>query len=185
MFILVFLFFAQLLEPAVKGALNVLKSVAKVPSLKRVVLTSSIAAVIFGVKPPEFGAVVDETWFSDPETCEKQELWYVLSKTLAENAAAEFCKKNGLELVVINPGFVIGPILQPTLNFTSEGFISLIETGKEVFPDGIYRLVDVRDVANAHILAFENPEANGRYIMVADVTHSTDHEDRKPKLSCS
>ncbi|CAI9278971.1 unnamed protein product [Lactuca saligna] len=165
---------AQLLDPAVKGTLNVLKSAAKVPSLKRVVLTSSIAAVLVGVKPPEFGAVVDETWFSDPETCEQKELWYPLSKTLAEDAAVKFSENNGLELVVINPGFVIGPILQPTINITSKGFIGLIETGKEVFPDGIYRLVDVRDVANAHILAFENPEASGRYIMVADVNHSSD-----------
>nr|KAJ0209965.1 hypothetical protein LSAT_V11C400169050 [Lactuca sativa] len=165
---------AQLLDPAVKGTLNVLKSAAKVPSLKRVVLTSSIAAVLYGVKPPDFGAVVDETWFSDPETCEQKELWYPLAKTLAENAAVEFSKKNGLELVVINPGFVIGPILQPTLNITSEGFIRLIETGKEIFPDGIYRLVDVRDVANAHILAFENPQANGRYLLVANIYHSSD-----------
>ncbi|CAH1416526.1 unnamed protein product [Lactuca virosa] len=165
---------AQLLDPAVKGTLNVLKSAAKIPSLKRVVLTSSIAAVICGVKPPEFGAVVDETWFSDPETCEQKELWYPLSKTLAEDAAVKFSKNNGLELVVINPGFVIGPVLQPTINITSKGFIGLIETGKEVFADGIYRLVDVRDVANAHILAFENPEANGRYIMVADVNHSSE-----------
>lgn len=49
-----------------------------------------------------------------------------------------------------------------------------VYAGKEVFPDGIYRLVDVRDVAIAHILAFENPKANGRYIMVADVNHSSE-----------
>ncbi|CAI9278972.1 unnamed protein product [Lactuca saligna] len=165
---------AQVLDPALKGTLNVLKSAAKVPSLKRVVLTSSIAAVVCGVKPLESGVVVDETWFSDPEICEQQELWYPLSKTLAENAAVEFSKNNGLELVVINPGFVIGPILQQTLNISSEGFIGLIETGKEIFPDGIYALVDVRDVAEAHILAFENPEANGRYLIVADVYHSSD-----------
>ncbi|KAI3498132.1 hypothetical protein L1887_33901 [Cichorium endivia] len=165
---------AQLLDPAVKGTRNVLKSAAKVPSLKRVVFTSSTAAVIFGVKPPEFGVVVDETWFSDSQTCEQKELWYPLSKTLAEDAAVKFCKENGLELMVINPGFVIGPVLQPTLNVTSEDFVGLIETGKSVFADGIYRLVDVRDVATAHILAFENPEANGRYCMVGCVSHSSE-----------
>ncbi|KAI3764261.1 hypothetical protein L2E82_14267 [Cichorium intybus] len=164
----------QLLDPAVKGTLNVLKSAAKVPSLKSVVLTSSMAAVMFPVKPLELGDVIDETWFSDPETCEQKKLWYALSKTLAENAAVKFCKENGLELVVINPGYVIGPILQPTLNLTSEGIMGMIETGKEVFPDGIYRLVDVRDVANAHILAFENPEANGRYCTVGVVIRSSE-----------
>ncbi|GKB10546.1 tetraketide alpha-pyrone reductase 1-like protein [Tanacetum coccineum] len=165
---------AQLVDPAVKGTLSVLKSAAKVPSLKRVVLTSSMAAVVFGAKIPESGAVVDETWFSDPVLCEQKKLWYMLSKTLAEDAAVKFSKENGLELVAINPGYVIGPILQPTLNMTSEGFMRLIETGQEVFADGIYRLVDVRDVAIAHILAFENPEANGRYCVVGNVLHSSE-----------
>jgi len=161
---------AQLIEPAVKGTLNVLKSAAKVQSLKRVVLTSSIAAVM--VSSAEHGFVMDETWFSDPSLCEQKELWYHLSKTLAEDAAVKFAKDNGLDLVAINPGFVIGPILQPTLNITSEGILGLIKNGKEVFSDGIYRLVDVRDVATAHILAFENPEANGRYCIVGKVVRS-------------
>nr|XP_043625818.1 uncharacterized protein LOC122597268 [Erigeron canadensis] len=164
---------AQLIEPAVKGTLNVLKSAAKVPSLKRVVLTSSMAAVMFGVKLPESGGVVDETWFSNPLVCEQKKLWYHLSKTLAEDAAVKFSNENSLELVVVNPGFVIGPILQPILNVTSEGILGLIKSGKEVFSDGIYRLVDVRDVANAHILAFEKPQANGRYLMVCKMVHSS------------
>ena len=49
-----------------------------------------------------------------------------------------------------------------------------VYAGKEVFPDGIYRLVDVRDVAIAHILAFENPKANGRYCMVSSASHSSE-----------
>ncbi|KAJ0837603.1 putative cinnamyl-alcohol dehydrogenase [Helianthus annuus] len=163
---------AQLIDPAVKGTLNVLKSAAKVPSLKRVVLTSSMAAVMVRSGHPEHGFVMDETWFSDPSLCEQKELWYHLSKTLAEDAAVKFAKDNGLDLVAINPGFVIGPILQPTLNLTSEGIMGMIKNGKEVFSDGIYRLVDVRDVAMAHILAFENPEANGRYCMVGKVVRS-------------
>lgn len=63
-----------MLDPALKGTLNVLKSAAKVPSLKRVVLTSSMAAVMFPAKPLEFGDVMDETWFSDPETCEQKKV---------------------------------------------------------------------------------------------------------------
>nr|XP_043623148.1 phenylacetaldehyde reductase-like [Erigeron canadensis] len=166
---------AELIDPAVKGTLNVLKSAAKVPSLKRVVLTSSMTAVILAGKEPESGpAVIDETWFSDPAICEQKKLWYHLSKTLAEEAAVNFSKENGLELVVVNPGYVIGPLLQPALNATSEGFIDLIKTGKEVFADGIFRLVDVRDVATAHILAFENPEANGRYCVVGKVVRSSE-----------
>lgn len=48
---------------------------------------------------------------------------------MAENAAMNFSKENGLDLVVINPGYLIGPVLQPTLNLTSEGFANLIESG--------------------------------------------------------
>ncbi|KAI3744028.1 hypothetical protein L1987_57100 [Smallanthus sonchifolius] len=163
---------AQLLDPAVKGTLNVLKSSAKVQSIKRVVLTSSITAVLFGSRILESGVVIDETWFSDPLVCEQKKLWYPLSKTLAEDAAVKFAKENGLELVVINPGYVIGPFFQPALNLTSEGIMNMIKNGNEVFSDGIYRLVDVRDVAAAHILGFENPEADGRYCMVDEVVRS-------------
>ncbi|KAM0048116.1 putative cinnamyl-alcohol dehydrogenase [Helianthus debilis subsp. tardiflorus] len=63
----------ELLDPAVKGTLNVLKSAAKVQSLKRVVFTSSLAAVIYGYKPPS--GVVDETWFSDPVFCEQTKVY--------------------------------------------------------------------------------------------------------------
>ncbi|KAL9996009.1 putative cinnamyl-alcohol dehydrogenase [Helianthus debilis subsp. tardiflorus] len=164
----------ELLDPAVKGTLNVLKSSAKVESVKRVVLTSSVATVMYGVKLPESGGVVDETWFSDPVVCEQSKLWYHLSKIQAENAAVKFSRENGLDLVIINPGYVIGPLLQPSINSTSEGFRSFIETGKEIFPDGINIFVDVRDTAIAHILAFEKPEANGRYCMVGNVVRSVE-----------
>ncbi|XP_076940841.1 phenylacetaldehyde reductase-like [Bidens hawaiensis] len=110
--------------------------------------------------------VIDETWFSDPDICEQRKMWYSLSKTLAEDDAVNFAKDNGLDLVVINPGYVIGPILQPTLNLTSDGILSILKDGKDLFPGGMYLLVDVRDVAKAHILAFENPGTNGRYCMV-------------------
>lgn len=56
-------------------------------------------------------------------------MWYVLSKTLAEDAAVKFSKDNGLELVAINPGYVIGPVFQPTINFSCEGIMSLIKNG--------------------------------------------------------
>ena len=59
-----------MIDPAVKGTLNVLKSASKVPSLKRVVFTSSISAVVVGAKGPVFGDTVDETWFSDPLVCQ-------------------------------------------------------------------------------------------------------------------
>ncbi|WVY99745.1 hypothetical protein V8G54_025815 [Vigna mungo] len=63
----------ELLDPAVKGTLNVLKSCVKSPALKRVVLTSSIAAVAYNGKPRTPDVVVDETWFSDPDFCRESQ----------------------------------------------------------------------------------------------------------------
>ncbi|KAL0397348.1 UNVERIFIED_CONTAM: Tetraketide alpha-pyrone reductase 1 [Sesamum calycinum] len=157
---------AELIEPAVKGTLNILRSCSKVTSVRRVVVTSSMASVSFNDKPKGPDVVIDETWFSDPAFCEETEYWYPLSKTLAEKAAWKFAEENGMDLVVMHPGFVLGPLLQPTLNWSSEAVLDMIK-GKEVFP--LYRFVDVRDVAYAHIMAFENPSASGRYCLVGNI----------------
>ncbi|KAK4424944.1 Cinnamoyl-CoA reductase 1, partial [Sesamum alatum] len=95
--------------------------------------------------------------------------WYPLAKTLAEAAAWKYTQENRMNLVVLNPGFVIGPLLQPTLNTSSHLILNIL--GGKDFRD--YQFVDVRDVARAHILAFENPSATGRYILVGtSITHS-------------
>ncbi|KAI8027520.1 Tetraketide alpha-pyrone reductase 1 [Camellia lanceoleosa] len=160
----------ELIDPALKGTVNVLRSCAKVPSIKRVVLTSSMAAVMCNRKMLTPGLHMDETWFSDPLFCKESKLWYQLSKTLAEEAAWKFAKENGIDLTVINPGWVIGPLLQPTLNATVEVVLNVIN-GAKSFPNASYRWVDVRDVANAHIQAFEIPSASGRYCVVNRVAH--------------
>ncbi|XP_042017364.1 phenylacetaldehyde reductase-like [Salvia splendens] len=161
---------ADLIDPALKGTLNVLGSCARTPSIKRIVLTSSIAAVFANGKPRTPEVVVDETWWSDPDFCKKTQQWYMLSKTLAEDAAWKFVKEKGIDMVAINPSMVIGPLLQPTLN-TSSASISNLINGAETYQNAVVGWVDVRDVANAHILAFENPAANGRYCTVGRVAH--------------
>ncbi|GFP87030.1 cinnamoyl-coa reductase 1 [Phtheirospermum japonicum] len=137
---------AELIDPALKGTLNVLRSCAKTPSIKRVVLTSSSGAVVFNGKPRTPEVVVDETWRSDPEFCRQAKQWYLLSKTLAEDAAWKFVREKGIDMVAINPG-------------------------AETYPNTTLGWVNVKDIANAHILAFENPSANGRYLMVESVAH--------------
>ncbi|KAJ7012841.1 cinnamoyl-CoA reductase 1-like [Populus alba x Populus x berolinensis] len=161
---------AELLDPAVKGTLNVLGSCAKHPSIKRVVLTSSTAAVVFNGKHRTPDVVVDETWFSDPELCR---LWYVLSKTLAEDAAWKFAKEKGMDMVAINPSMVIGPLLQPTLNTSAAAILSLIE-GAQTFSNASFGWINVKDVANAHIQAFELSSASGRYCLVERVAHHSE-----------
>ncbi|KAL3622545.1 hypothetical protein CASFOL_033956 [Castilleja foliolosa] len=162
----------ELIDPAVKGTINVLRSCKKVSSIKRVVITSSIASVMFNSNPLKPDVVVDETWVSDPKFCQENKEYYALSKTLAEKAAWKFAEENGLDLVTIHPGYVLGPLLQPTLNLTSEGIVSLIKEGKRLIRNGMY--VDVRDVALAHILAIEEPSASGRYILIGRVTYSNE-----------
>ncbi|EOY32711.1 Cinnamyl alcohol dehydrogenase, 82967-79323, putative isoform 2 [Theobroma cacao] len=159
---------AELLDPAVKGTLNVLNSCAKTSSVKRVVLTSSMAAVAYNGKPRTPDVVVDETWFTDPDYCKGLKLWYVVSKTMAEDAAWKFAKEKGIDMVAINPAMVIGPLLQPTLNTSAAAVLSLI---KETFPNATFGWVNVKDVANAHIQAFEIPSASGRYCLVERVAH--------------
>ncbi|CAA0833477.1 NAD(P)-binding Rossmann-fold superfamily protein [Striga hermonthica] len=155
----------ELIDPAVKGTLNVLKSCAKTPSVKRVVLTSSEAAIAFNGTPRTSDTIIEETWWSDPDYCKEKQMWYLLSKTLAEGAAWEFAKENGIDLVSINPCCVIGPMLQPTLNTSCGQILSLLK-GSETYPNTAYGWVHVKDVVDAHILAYEKPEANGRYYIV-------------------
>nr|QBL52487.1 aromatic aldehyde reductase [Populus trichocarpa] len=161
---------AELLDPAVKGTLNVLGSCARHPSIRRVVLTSSVAAVAYNGKPRTPDVVVDETWFSDPNLCRESKLWYVLSKTLAEDAAWKFAKEKDMDLVAINPAMVIGPLLQPTLNTSAAAILSLIK-GAQTFPNASFGWINVKDVANAHIQAFELSSASGRYCLVERVAH--------------
>ncbi|KAK4608436.1 hypothetical protein RGQ29_002014 [Quercus rubra] len=164
---------AELLEPAVKGTLNVLNSCVKFPSVKRVVVTSSMAAVHYNKKAKTPDVVVDETWFSDPDVCKEAKQWYVLSKTLAEENAWKFAKEKGIDIVTINPAMVIGPLLQPTLNTSAAMVLNLIN-GAQTFPNVTFGWVNVKDVANAHIQAYEIPTASGRYCLVERVMHHSE-----------
>ncbi|GAB4832589.1 hypothetical protein Ancab_006604 [Ancistrocladus abbreviatus] len=163
---------AELITPAVKGTRNVLKSCAKAKSIRRVVLTSSMAAVVFTGQLANADVLVDEAWFSVPSVCEELELWYPLSKTLAEKAAWKFAKENGLDLVTTNAGYIFGPPLQPTIN-VSVGIILDLFKGP-TYPNGYVMYVDVRDVANAHIQAFEIALASGRHCLVDSSPHFSD-----------
>ncbi|KAE8733107.1 Cinnamyl alcohol dehydrogenase [Hibiscus syriacus] len=160
----------ELIDPAVKGTLNVLNSCAKSPSCKRVVLTSSMAAVAFNGKPRTPDVVVDENWFTDADYCKGLKLWYVVSKTLAEDSAWKFSKEKSIDMVTINPAMVIGPLLQPTLNTSAAAILNLIK-GAQTFPNASFGWINVKDVASAHIQAFEIPSATGRYCLVERVAH--------------
>ncbi len=156
----------ELIIPARDGALRVLKA-ARNAGVKRVVLTSSFAAVGYSINPKDH-IFTEEDWTDANVPLPA----YIKSKTLAEKAAWDFIEKdgNGLELTVINPvgifGPVIGDISSASLDIAVAGILNGTTTESPNFTMGV---VDVRDVATIHILAMEHPKAAGeRFIASAD-----------------
>ncbi|GMP44381.1 hypothetical protein CsSME_00013335 [Camellia sinensis var. sinensis] len=150
----------QLIEPAVKGTLNVLKACSEA-NVKRVVVVSAGAAVFLNPEWPK-GQVKDESCWSDAEYCRRTNNWYCFSKTKAESEAFEFAKRSGLNVVRVCPTHVLGPMLQSTANASSLVLIKLSKEGYDEFENKLRMIVDVRDVAEALLLAYEKPEAEGR-----------------------
>jgi dihydroflavonol-4-reductase len=153
----------ELVDPAVKGTLAVLAAAAATPTVRRVVLTSSMAAV---TDEPD-GRVLTEADWNDKSSLTRNP--YYFAKSEGERAAWAFMKreKPGFDLVVINPFLVIGPSLTPGLNTSNQ---IIVEALTGVFPAIMqltWGMVDVRDVALAHILALETPRAEGRYLCAA------------------
>eukprot|EP01012_Entosiphon_sulcatum_P033922 TRINITY_DN42951_c0_g1_i1.p1 TRINITY_DN42951_c0_g1~~TRINITY_DN42951_c0_g1_i1.p1 ORF type:complete len:511 (+),score=84.20 TRINITY_DN42951_c0_g1_i1:35-1534(+) len=159
----------ELIQPAYDGTLNVLESCNRAPSVTRVVVTSSTAAVIAVERPP--GHVWSEQDWSDMDRLEKRKAWYPLSKTKAERAAWQFMQITRppprFSLATVNPTMVVGPMLQGELNASSEYLLSFLNGSKSEIPNSAMSFVDVRDVAKAHILAYEKREAEGRHLCVA------------------
>jgi dihydroflavonol-4-reductase len=155
--------------PAVDGTKRVLSAAAATEGgVKRVVLTSSVAAVAFG-HAPNPDRVYDEEDWSVVERCDP----YQKSKTLAERYAwdtvASLPAKRRFELAVINPGFVLGPLLDPGVQTSSELVRRLMKRELPGCPKLGFAVVDVRDVAIAHRLAMETPAAAGqRFICAGD-----------------
>jgi dihydroflavonol-4-reductase len=151
----------ELIGPAREGTLRVLQSAVRA-GVERVVLTSSIAAVVFGT-PREGTNVFDEASWSDTS---KDIGAYEKSKTLAERAAWDFVESlpegSKLELVTVNPGFVFGPTLDEHVG-ASVGLVKRFLT-KDVPGCAHWYLacVDVRDIAELHLMAMTSPAAAGQ-----------------------
>ena len=155
----------ELIRPARDGALRVLRA-AKDAHVKRVVLTSSFAAVGYG--HPDQSKPFDETDWSD--LGDSRVLPYTKSKTVAERAAWDFIAKegNGLELAVVNPTAIFGPLLGPDFSTSVILIKRLMEGAVPGVPKLCFGAVDVRDVVDLHIRAMTDPAASGqRFIAVA------------------
>ncbi|MFF4355573.1 NAD-dependent epimerase/dehydratase family protein [Streptomyces sp. NPDC001604] len=165
----------DMVEPALVGTRNVIASIERTPSVRRLVFTSTVGA-IFGdyadVRHME-GQVLTEAYFNTTSTVENNPYHY--AKTVAEQAAWEAAKgQSRWRMVAVNPGLVLGPSLTPASE--SGSLFLLDELFKGYFfygaPDFSFTTVDVRDVADAHIAAAEKPDAQGRYILAAETMTS-------------
>ncbi|KAL8528043.1 hypothetical protein ACS0TY_005745 [Phlomoides rotata] len=152
----------ELVEPTLKGTLNVLKACSET-KVRRVVVVSSAAAVIMNPNLTN-DSVIDESCWSDEEYCKATNNWYCYSKTVAEAEALEYAKKNGLNLATMCPSHMVGPMLQNTTNASSLSLLRLLSEGYAELENNLRKMVDVRDAAEAVKLLYEKLEAEGRYI---------------------
>ena len=156
----------ELIIPARDGALRVLRA-ARNAGVKRVVLTSSFAAVGYGRKP-RAQPFNEESW-TDPDSGDVPP--YPKSKTLAERAAWDFIANEGggLELSVVNPVGVFGPVLGPDYSTSILIVQRLMDGAVPGVPKIWFGVVDVRDVVDLHLRAMTSPVAKGeRFLAIAD-----------------
>lgn len=163
----------DLVDPAVLGTRSVLSSAAETPTVRRVVLTSSVAAVytdaVDTVRPPRWA--LDESDWNDTASLAYEP--YMFSKTQAEREAWRIAgEQSGYRLVAVNPGMVLGPALNPEPS--SDSFAIMTMLGDGTMKHGGVAMpmpvVDVRDVARAHLAAAYLPDAEGRFLLVGECT---------------
>ncbi|KAI6678942.1 hypothetical protein NL676_039738 [Syzygium grande] len=167
-------------EGVFHGTLNVLEA-AKRSGVRRVVLTSSVCALVPNPGWPPYKPVDESSW-TDLDYCKSRQKWYPVSKTLAEKAAWEFAEKHGLDVVAINPATCLGPLLQPGLNASSAVLLQLLQGSTDSQEFHWLGAVDVRDVVKAQVLLYETPAASGRYLCANGIYQFGDFAERVMKL---
>ena len=160
----------ELVRPAKEGTRNVLEAAKRTPTVKRVVLTSSVVA-IYGdtvdIKLATGGLFTEKEWNG---TSSAEHNPYPYSKMIAEKEAWSIAKEQDQwDLVTINPGWILGPSLSKRKD--SMSISTMIQFGDGTYRTGVPELwngiVDVRDVASAHIKAGFTTKASGRHIIVS------------------
>lgn len=156
----------DIIFPAKNGTLNILKSATKA-KVKRIVLTSSSGAVVYGDR--KNGAFSEKDWTNIKNLNDTTP--YFRSKTIAEKTAWDFisANPNAPELVTILPGAILGPVLDKDDYGTSANLVKKIMDGSmPAMPKIGFEMADVRAVADAHIKALENPNASGNRYLCAN-----------------
>ncbi|MDR2275020.1 MAG: aldehyde reductase [Sphingobacterium sp.] len=156
----------ELILPAKEGILHILKAAA-LHKVKRVVFTSSGAAVVYGKTKEQLQHVMDESVWTDINYA-KDLAPYFKSKTIAEATAWEFMKTNPstMEFVTVLPGAILGPVLEKDFGTSANIVIKLMDGSMPAVPQIGFEIIDVRSVADALIKAMETPCAtNNRYLI--------------------
>ena len=151
----------EIIETARSGTLNMLRA-ATAAGVAKVVMTSSTAAV-WGPRGQGSRVYGPSDW-SDGDSTEQSP--YSRSKTLAERAAWEYVDKPMRPvLAIVNPAIVLGPALQTDYGASLKLLHTLLSGGLPLTPNLGFEMVDVRDVASLHRLAFESSAADGERLM--------------------
>ncbi|XP_014520357.1 tetraketide alpha-pyrone reductase 2 [Vigna radiata var. radiata] len=159
----------NLIDPCVKGTLNVLNSCLKA-NVKRFVLTSSCSSIRYRDDVQQLGPLNESHW-TDLEYCKRYNLWYAYAKTVAEREVWRIAKENEIDVVVVNPSFVVGPLLAPQPTSTLLLILAIVKGMKGEYPNTTVGFVHINDVVAAHMLAMENTNASGRLICSSTVAH--------------
>nr|AIA24416.1 cinnamoyl-CoA reductase 2 [Sinopodophyllum hexandrum] len=159
-----------LVDPIIKGTVNVLASCLKASTVKRVVLTSSCSSIRYRYDVQQVCPLNESHW-SDPEYCKQYDLWYAYAKTLGEKEAWRLAEEKGINLVVVNPSFVVGPLIAPQPTSTLLVILGIIKGKLGEYPNTTVGFVHIDDVVSAHILAMEEKKASGRLISSSTVAH--------------
>ncbi|GAB2267479.1 hypothetical protein Dimus_002462 [Dionaea muscipula] len=144
----------------IRGVINVMEACAQTFSIHRIIFSSSLTAAIWRSEE-NMASDIDERSWSDPDFCRKMKLKYALAKTLSEQTAWALAMDRTLSMVSINAGLVLGPaITQQNSRLT----MSYLKGAAEMYEKGVLAYVDVNFLVDAHIHAFEDPSATGRYL---------------------
>lgn len=161
----------EIIKPAVEGTKRALEAAKKAGTVKRIVVTSSFASVGYGHEKRSLDNPFTEKDWTILDHPKSPVGPYMKSKTMAEHLAWDWIKTNGgeMELVTVNPVVVFGPALDNQFNTGLELLTRMLNGDIPGLPNLNLSIVDVRDVADLHLLAMEKPEAAGqRYLAVSD-----------------
>ncbi|CAM6038992.1 unnamed protein product [Sphagnum compactum] len=174
----------EMIDLEVRGALNVVEACSNA-AVKRLVLTSSLSAMVWDQQrnagtEGAYNSCIDEKCWSNLDFCRAKKLWGPVAKTMTEKAAWALARDKELDMVVINPAIVLGPKLMTSSSTAS--IMTYLKGVKELPQSGLFAIMHVDNLAQAHISALEIPKASGRYICYERVVSEFELVDLIRKL---